>query len=142
MKLVWDVKQLYDFADRISEAESFARFARTATTELVKALQEALFENTPVKTGNLCSNWGGAENYSYTIKKQANGYQITLINRAANEQKFMYGYVVNYGGKNEDGSWRKGRFFVETSVAECEEQAEQIIYKELEKWFEKCVRGV
>ena len=146
MKLVWDFHELYDFGEKIGNFSEFDKHCKKATQELAKVLQEMLFANTPVKTGNLASCWGGAENYAYTVVQTNGGFEVTLRNTACNENGFMYGYAVNYGhySYNQYGGaygFVKGRFFVEKSVLQSEGQAEYIIYKELDKWFRWCLNG-
>lgn len=143
MKIKWDLSELTKFAENLSDFEVFDKCARQITKELAKELHEMLFQNTPVKTGNLCAAWGGSENYAYTIKKFGNGYQITLTNNGANDDGFRYGLAVNDGhySYNQFGGpyrWVKGRFFVEKSVLQTANsaQVEQLIMKELQKWWD------
>lgn len=143
MKLTWDFSEFNEFANRIQDFSKFEVFAKQITNEIVNALREALFENTPVLTGNLSTNWGGQENYSFKIKKFDYGYSVTLYNRAANDKGFKYGLAVNDGhwSKNQYGGpykWVVGRFFVEKSIILTAESAEleSIIMRELEKWWE------
>ena len=113
------------------------------TTEIATALREALFENTPVKTGNLAASWGGEENYSFTVKKLKTGYSVTLYNRAISirpqkqYKNFQYGLAVNDGHRTPNGGWVMGRFFVEKSIIQTSESAEleSIIMREIQKWW-------
>lgn len=137
MKLSWDFSAFDKFAKRLVDVSSFDAFCIQATKAIARALHEMLFNQTPVKTGNLCAAWGGAENYAYTIKRLGDGYLITLINRGANDKGFQYGLAVNDGHKTPAGGWVVGRFFVENSIALTEPKVEQIIMRELQKWWRR-----
>ena len=143
MDITIDCKDLNKFLERLADNEGFENFLQSLTREITKALHEMLFENTPVKTGNLCAAWGGKENYSYTIEKRSGGYSITLINNAANDDGFQYGLSVNDGhwSYNQYGGpykWVEGRFFVENSIDLTIPKIERIVARELKKWW----RGV
>lgn len=159
MKLKWNFDEWYDFGDRLGTITKFDAITKQATRELAKVLHECLFENTPVKTGNLCAGWGGGENYTYTVKKVKNGFEVTLKNEVpyavcVNNGHYSYNqynvggdpYVVKNRtvpytqGKNEP-TFVFGRFFVENSILDTEEQLEAVVFKELEKWFRWCVNG-
>lgn len=143
MKLKWDFSDFTDFAERLQDFSKFEVFAQQITREIANALREALFRNTPVLTGNLAASWGGKENYSFTVKKLATGYSVTLKNHAMNNKSpkypnFKYGVAVNDGHKTPNGGWVMGRFFVEKSVIELSEsnELESIVMRELQKWWE------
>ena len=143
MKLEWDFHELTDFGKRLNDLPKFEQYAQQIAKELAKALHEALFRNTPVKTGNLCAAWGGSENYSYTIKQFGYGYKITLKNNGANDKNFRYGLAVNDGhwSYNQYGGpykWVQGSFFVEKSVLQTANsmQVEQLIMQHLQKWWD------
>lgn len=133
-------KDLTKFLKKLEDVDEINKFTQAVTRELAKALHEMLFQTTPVKTGNLCAAWGGKDNYSYTIKKRANGYSITLVNNAANEKNFRYGLSVNDGhwSKNQYGGpygWVTGTFFVENAIDLTIPKIEQIVAKQLKKWW-------
>lgn len=144
MKLVWDLHELTDFGDNLlSLGSAFNPHLQQITKEIAEALQDALFRHTPVLTGNLSTSWGGEENSSFKIKAYSYGYSVTLYNHAANDKDFKYGLAVNDGhwSKNQWGGpykWVVGRFFVEKSIIEVANstQIEQIIMKELQKWWD------
>ncbi len=144
MKLKWDFHELTDFGDNLlSLGSAFSPHLKQITKDIANALREALFENTPVLTGNLSANWGGAENYSFEVKAHNYGYSVTLYNRATNDKSFKYGLAVNDGhwSKNQYGGpykWVVGRFFVEKSIIQVANstQIEEIIMKELQKWWD------
>ena len=158
MKLKWDFKEWYDFADRLNNTEKFQEMCKKFVDELAKELREMLFNNTPVKTGQLAAGWGGSENYSYEIKKFKTGYKVTLYNRvpyakAVNDGHYSYNqfggpYVVKNRtvpytqGKNED-TFVFGHFFVEKSILlmENDNAINTLLEKEFERWFRWCVNG-
>ena len=143
MKLTWDFSEFTEFAERLQDSSEFDKFAQQATKEIAETLREALFRNTPVLTGNLASNWGGEENYSFTVKKFGYGYSVTLYNRAVSlrPQKkykdFKYGLAVNDGHKTPNGGWVMGRFFVEKSVIQTAEsnELESIVMRSIQQWW-------
>ena len=158
MKLEWDFKEWYDFADRLNNTEKFQEMCKAFVDELAKALREMLFNNTPVKTGQLAAGWGGSENYSYEIKRLVSGYKVTLYNRvpyakAVNDGHYSYNqfggpYVVNhrtvpYTQGNKDATFVFGHFFVEKSILlmENDNEINKLLEKEFERWFRWCVNG-
>lgn len=146
MRLRWDFDELWEFRDRLEQTEKFEKYAKQATRELAKVLQDMLFQYTPVRTGNLCASWGGAENMAYTVKRVPKGFEVTLTNSAANKKGDMYGEWVNDGHRsfNQFGGpygFVPGKFFVEASVSATEPKAESVIYEQLKKWWEACLNG-
>lgn len=158
MKLKWDLSELEDFADRLSETARFERACKEVVKKLAKELQEMLFNKTPVKTGQLAAGWGGTENYAYKIVELKTSYKVTLYNRvpyakAVNDGHYSYNqyggaYVVKhrtvpYTQGNGDPTFVFGHFFVEKSILTLENSSEleKILYKELEKWFARCING-
>lgn len=144
MKLEWDFHELTDFGKRLNDLSKFEIAAQQIAKEIAKALQDALFRNTPVLTGNLRASWGGEENCSFVAKKFSYGYKVTLYNRAVSlrpqkkYKNFQYGLSVNDGHKTPSGGWVVGRFFVENSILQTANsmQLEQLIMKHLQKWWD------
>lgn len=144
MKFDWDMDELTEFGEQLKDFSNFDAYAQQIVKELAKALQDALFRNTPVLTGNLCASWGGEENCSFTVKKFGYGYKVTLYNKAVSlrpQQKYKnyyYGFAVNDGHATPSGGWVVGKFFVEASVAQTANsfQLEQIIMQKLQKWWD------
>lgn len=144
LRLDWDFHELTEFGNRLNDVSKLETYARQIAKELAKELQDALFRNTPVLTGNLCASWGGEENCSFEAKKFGYGYKVTLYNRAVsirpqNKYKnFQYGLAVNDGHKTPSGGWVMGRFFVEASVLQTANSilVEQQIMNELQKWWD------
>ena len=164
MKFKWDFKELYDFADRLNNTEEFQELCKKFVDELAKELREMLFNNTPVKTGQLAAGWGGSENYSYEIQKLKTGYKVTLYNRvpyakAVNDGHYSYNklnkggdpYVVKnrtdkmhtVKGAIKDDTYVFGHFFVESTILLMENNNEinKLLEKEFERWFRWCVNG-
>ena len=158
MKLKWDFQELYDFADRVGNASKFEDACTTLTQEIAKVLHEMLFNETPVKTGNLCAGWGGSENYKYTVTQTPEGFEVELKNEVpyatyVNDGHYSYNqyggaYVVKnrtvpYTQGNSDATFVFGHFFVEKSILKLEnsDALKKVLYKELEKWFRWCVNG-
>jgi hypothetical protein len=111
----------------------------TATREIAKVLHAHLLEQTPVKTGNLRKMWSAGDNLEFTVERLGNGYRVTLVNTASRNSKdgFRYGLSVNDGHKTPSGNgWVVGRFFVENSINLTLPQVEQIVMRELKKWWD------
>lgn len=141
MKLKWDFSELYSFADRLNDTYEFETHIMTATQNIARVLHQVLLYKTPVKTGNLRKMWSAGDNLAFTVEKKNNGYEVTLINTAQRDNGFMYGRAVNYGHRTPSGGWVMGKFFVENSIAETEEQLKPIIKRELQKWWSGVLNG-
>lgn len=143
MKLEFDIHELLEFSERMSDAHQFETALMTATQNIARVLHQTILFNTPIVTGNLRKMWSAGENLMFTVKKVAGGYEVTLINTAQNPKGFMYGVAVNDGHKTTDGGWVMGRFFVDRSILLLEHNGtvERIIYNELDKWFRWCLNG-
>lgn len=163
MRLKWDFTEWLDFANRIVSVTEFEDGISKAAQSISKSLHKLLIKNTPVDFGTLQAFWQTEENYSYMVERKANGYTVTLINRA------IYALWVNDGHKQRPGRfipgywegnhfrydpnanggmrlkkpWVKGKFFVEKSILELENstQLNAVIYKQLQTWFRWCVNG-
>ena len=137
MKFEWDFSELVRFADRLQDGYEFDTAMMTATQNIARVLHKYLLIQTPVDTGNLRKMWSAGDNLMFTVEPLNNGYQVTLINVAQNEKGFRYGLAVNDGHKKPYGSgWVMGRFFVEASILQTTQQVEQLIMKELQKWWD------
>lgn len=164
MKLKWDFSELYEFADRLNNTAKFQKTCKEIVKKLAKELQEMLFSQTPVRTGQLATGWGGAENYAYKIQELKNSYKVTLYNRvpyakAVNDGHYSYNqynvggqpYVVKHRTPKmhtvpdaiTDDTYVFGHFFVEKSILLLEngQELNNVLGKELEKWFAWCVNG-
>lgn len=138
MKLEWDLHELFDFGDKLISGYEFDSAMMSATREVAKVLHAHLLEQTPVDTGNLRKMWSAGDNLAFTVEQVENGFQVTFINTARNGSAdgFMYGVAVNDGHKTPNGNgWVMGRFFVENSIDLTMPQVEQIVMKELKKWW-------
>lgn len=137
MKFEWDFSELVQFADRLQDGYSLDTAMMTATQNIARVLHKYLLNQTPVDTGNLRKMWSAGNNLLFTVETVDGGYQVTLINLAQNNNGFRYGLAVNDGHKAPNGSgWVMGRFFVENSILQTTQQVEQIILKELQKWWD------
>ena len=159
MKITWDLHELVEFGERVGNYKNYEKTLETATQELAKAFHKVLKSKTPVVTGELKNGWDNSKNLSFTVKKEKNGYLVELVNEVeyapyVNNGHYSYNQF-NKGGKpyvvrnrtvpytqgTNKPTFVFGRFFVENSIAEIEEQLDKIISKELQKWLEWCVSG-
>ena len=161
MKLNWDIHELIEFGERIVDVDKFNDFMEDATKEIAKILHKMLITNTPVKTGTLKAFWQTEENYSYTVKKVDNGFEVELVNRAVYASSVNDGHYshnqFNKGGQpyevkhrtvpytqgNSASTFVFGHFFVESTILQLENgrQLESLIRKQLKRWFRWCVNG-
>lgn len=144
MKSKWEFQELFNFGKKLSNSYELETMLMTITQKIARVLHSYLLQNTPIDTGNLRKMWSAGDNLKFTVKQVNNGYEVTLINEArANHKKgYMYGVAVNDGHKTPGGNgWVMGRFFVERSILQTESGTaiESIVYKELKKWFGRCV---
>ena len=141
MKITWDFSELIDFGKNITDTHKLETTLMTATQNIARELHEHLLRRTPIDTGNLRKMWSAGDNLKFTVKKVNNGYEVTLINeaRALHKDGYMYGVAVNDGHKTPSGNgWVMGRFFVENSIGATYQSTEQIVAKELQKWWKVC----
>ena len=155
MELKWNIKQITNFGNKLKDTHDFETAIMTATREVARVLHRELLNQTPIDTGNLRKMWSAGKNLLFTVDRVKGGYQVTFINEATNKRSvadseirnegngYMYGIAVNDGHRTKTGGWVMGRFFVEKSILITSESAKlnSIIYKELEKWFKRCVNG-
>lgn len=163
MKLKWDIKELTNFGNKITNPDRLAVYLSKATQDIAKKLHKMLITETPVDYGNLQAAWKTKDNYSYVCIGKGNVYEVVLLNRS------IYATWVNDGHKQRPGrfipgywegthfrydpsasggmvlkkAWVQGRFFVERSVLKTENSSdiEIIINRQLQKWFKECVNG-
>lgn len=139
MKFEWDFSELLRFGENLQNTYRFETALMTATQNIARVLHQYLLVQTPVDTGNLRKMWSAGENLAFTVNEVNGAYEVTLINLAQNEKGERYGRWVNDGHKKPDGEgWVMGRFFVERSILQTDARVENIIYKELEKWWKGC----
>ena len=161
MKVVCEFDELLNFTNKISSLENFEKYVQLAAKDIAKHLHKMLIKHTPVDFGTLQSFWQTEENYAYAVKQLGNGFEITLYNRAEyatwvndghrqRPGRFVPGYWEGNhfrydpnanGGMVLKRSWVQGRFFVEKSIVETEPVVEQLITKQLNKWWKWCIRG-
>lgn len=160
MKAEWDFSELYEFANRLSNTKQFNEFAERAIKEISKALLKWMKSYTPVDSYELINGWDDAS--KIVVTKKDNGFEVLLINKTEYALPVNDGHKAynQYGGpypikkrvqvrtphkwQTGDGTWYVfGHFFVERGIDRLVEttQIEEIIYGELQKWFEGCVNG-
>lgn len=143
MKFEWDLKELYEFGDRVSDVYKFETTLMDITQKIARVLHQNLLDTTPIDTGNLRKMWSAGDNLYFTVDEVVDGYEVTLINTAQNSTGFKYGNAVNDGHTTPGGGWVMGRFFVEKSILKTENNKalERIVSNELDEWFRWCLNG-
>ena len=136
MKLEFDFSEFNKFADNLKNTYNFETSLMTVTQNITRVLHKYLLRETPIDTGNLRKMWSAGDNLAFIVEPVRGGFEVTLINLAENYTGFRYGLAVNDGHKTPDGGgWVMGRFFVEKSIALTKPKVEQIIMRELKKWW-------
>lgn len=154
MNISFDFSELNKFVENLKNHHDLDTKLMTATQNIARVLHQHLLEQTPVKTGNLRSKWSAGDNLSFTVERVKGGYEVTLINEAeyassVNDGHYSYNQF-NVGGKpyvvkNRTVPYKQGgkaktfvfgRFFVEDSIDLTYPKVEQIVMKELEKWWD------
>jgi hypothetical protein len=141
MNLEIDISEITRFGKRLQNYDQLETALMTATQEIAKVLHKELLKRSPVDTGNLRKMWSAGDNLLFYVDRVPDGFEVTLVNEARNEDGYKYPWVVNYGYRAVNGRWVMGQFFVENSVAAVEQVAKKYIRKELAKWFMACVNG-
>lgn len=137
MRLDFDFSELVEFAEGLKNRHSLDTALMTATQNIARVLHQHLLEQTPIKTGNLRKMWSAGDNLRFTVEQINDGFMVTLINAAQNEKGEKYGEWVNDGHRKPNGmGWVFGKFFVENSITLTYPKVEQIVMKELEKWWD------
>ena len=155
MRLIWEKRELDDFASRMQNTVKFETYVKKACQELARQLRAALLQYTPVVTGELISGWGG-NNLSFQAVRTGEGFKVELINRVpyalyVNDGHYSFNqfggpYIVNhrtvkYTQGNNHVTFVYGHFFVEKSVVATEKKVEDIVYPWIDKWFRWCCGG-
>lgn len=155
MRVEYDFKELNKFLKRVSDTKRLDKMFTVTAKNIAKVLHKHLIEQTPVDTGNLRKMWKAGDNLKFTVNRVKNGYEVVLINEAeyatsVNDGHHSYNqfnvggkpYVVKNrtvpytrGGKGK--TFVFGRFFVEDSIDLTYPKVEEIVMKELEKWWER-----
>ena len=163
MKLKWDFHELYDFGEKISDYSKLKKHLEEATRKIAEAFHDMLVYQTPVKTGELVKGWSTGENLAYRVKDLGDIFEVEFSNDVEYAHWVNYGHRVRNGSGGDFGSYYKvkrrtvpyydgnssdyfvyGHFFVEKSIVKMENgshQIDNIVYKELEKWFRWCANG-
>ena len=137
MRVSFDFSELNKFVKNVTNPYHLETAFMTATQNIARVLHQHLLEQTPIDTGNLRKMWSAGDNLMFTVEKTVNGFEVTLVNTAQNQKGEKYGGWVNDGHRTPNGTgWVMGRFFVENSIDLTYPKVEQIIMKELEKWWD------
>lgn len=153
MKVQFDFSELDKFAENLKDYHRFETTLMTATQNIARVLHKYLLQQTPVDTGNLRKMWSAGGNLSFTVERVERGYEVVLINEAeyataVNDGHYSYNQF-NKGGKpyvvkNRTVPYKQGgkaktfvfgRFFVEDSIDLTYPKVEELIMKELRKWW-------
>lgn len=153
MKVTFDFSELDKFAENLKDYHRFETTLMTATQNIARVLHKYLLQQTPVDTGNLRKMWSAGGNLSFTVERVERGYEVVLINEAeyaiaVNDGHYSYNQF-NKGGKpyvvkNRTVPYKQGgkaktfvfgRFFVEDSIDLTYPKVEELIMKELRKWW-------
>lgn len=159
MRLDWDFSELETFAQRLENTAVFDKYCEQITKQIAEELHKRLKANTPKRTGQLVKGWG---NTAFVVTRTSAGFQIELTNNVAyalsvNDGHYSYNqfnkggvpYVVKhrtvpYTQGRSDATFVYGRFFVERSIVELEENnslLREIIFTQLKSWFRWCASG-
>lgn len=137
MKISFDFSELTEFVENARNPHLLESAFMTATQSIARVVHQHLLEQTPIDTGNLRKMWSAGDNLRFTVEKVNGGFEVTLINAAQNPMGEKYGEWVNDGHRKPNGvGWVMGRFFVENSIDLTYPKTEQLIMKELEKWWD------
>lgn len=138
MNVAFDFSELNKFLEEVKDSHERDTTLMTATQKIARVLHQHLLEQTPVKTGNLRKMWSAGDNLRFTVERVNDGFQVTFINSASanTADGYKYGLAVNDGHKSPNGGWVVGRFFVENSIDLTVPKVEEIVMKELQKWWD------
>lgn len=155
MKLEWDFSEITEFADKLANSKLEDTLKRI-TKDISKALLKRIKGYTPVLDYDLITAW---DNNKFLVTETADGYEVLLVNKMkyatwvndghsqrpgrfipgywAGARRFVY--VPNYPeGMILKKSWVQGKFFVEKGILSLNsvDEIEQIIMRELQKWWD------
>lgn len=119
--------------------EAFETALMSATQEIARELHKALLQHTPVVTGNLRKMWSAGENLTFTVTRTGDEFEVTLINdaRSKSADGFAYAESVEYGHKMANGGWVAGRFFLKKSELQTDALTNNIVKRNLQKYFSR-----
>lgn len=165
MKLEVDVSEVTKFFQNVASEQQFDAAMLIAVKQIGDELKKMLVRNTPVETGKLQAGWMTSK---YKIRKEKDGYSVTLTNEVDYARSVNYGHYshnqYNKGGKPylvknrvkvqerntkhdnlkiDEPYYVFGHFFVEKSLLQLENSKviERVLKKELNKWFKRCANG-
>lgn len=171
MKLEWDFSELMEFADRLSEYPRFEKEMKKACKDIAKEMLKWIKTYTPVETYTLINGWNGNKflvtNYEegfevLLVNTTPYAFAVNNGHKAYNQ----YGGPYPIKPYNPRGAWGKpegriqvrtphkwqngnptyyvfGHFFVERGIVRTAntELVENILMKQLTKWWEGCLNG-
>lgn len=153
MKIKWDFKELYDFADKLVSVSLDDTFKRI-TKDLAKALLKRMKGFTPADSYELINGWEGNK---FLVTATATGYEVLIVNKTPYASYVNDGHKVynQYGGPypikhriqvRSPHQWQQGdatyyvfgHFFVERGILQLAntQEIEGIVMRELQKWWE------
>lgn len=160
MKITWDFKNFYDFANRVSKITLFETHMKQATKDISKALLNRMKSLTPVDDYDLINGWDGN---AFLVKQAQNGFEVLIINkcpyalyvndghRVRNRKDSPYLKVKHRVQVRSPHQWQVdvsewfvyGHFFVERGILQLTktQEIEAIICKHLQRWWEECING-
>ena len=115
MEINWDFSEFTEFADRLQNQSRLELELERATKEIAHELLKRIKKHTPIgDTWMLTNGWN---NNGLVVVKQANGFEVLLVNRT------MYATWVNDGhrqrpGRFIPGYFAHGRFYYDPSKNE------------------------
>ena len=142
IKVEWDFGAVEKALSKLNK-EVFETALMSATQEIARELHKALLQNTPIRTGNLRKMWSAGENLRFTVQRIGDSFEVTLINdaRANSADGFAYAEAVEYGHKTPNGGWVMGRFFLKKSELQTEPKCNDIVKRNLQKYFARWLSG-
>jgi hypothetical protein len=159
MRVEYDFREFYKFADNLGNTARLSQAMSDATKEVARELLKRMKNFTPRDTGKLISGWDGN---AFVVTKKNNGFEVLIVNKTPYALWVNDGHMAynQYGGPypikrrvkvKSPYQWQTGdatyyvygHFFVERGILELQntDKVEQLIMKELKKWWESCLNG-
>lgn len=130
-------KELLELQKRIQQMQKYDidAFVKAATNEIAQRLFAKVVKRTPVGQypagsgkvgGTLRRGWSMTQ-----VEQVADGYEVRVINPV------FYASYVNYGHRTRGGrGWVEGKFFLEKSEIEIENELPKLIERKLVKFLQ------
>lgn len=153
MKIEYDLRELVEFANNLTNSELQKTFKRI-TKDIAKALLKRMKGLTPVDEYDLINGWDGNK---FLVRSVGDGYEVSIVNKTPYALYVNDGHKVfnQYGGAypikrrvqvRSPHQWQQGdatyyvfgHFFVERGILTLNNtnEIESIIMRELEKWWD------